>query len=154
MTEASSARYLHLAAHGTDYPAAPAFACLYFTGENGSDGRLFAHQVVRYDLRGIDIVTLSACESALGRADVSDNLRGLASSFLQAGVRAVVAALWPVSAAASTAFFTAFYSALAQNRSPLDSFRTAQTQTRRQYPGFKDWGAFTFIGNWRKGHDA
>jgi CHAT domain-containing protein len=154
MTEASGARYLHLAAHGTDYPAAPAFACLYFTGENGSDGRLFAHQVVRHDLRGIDIVTLSACESALGRADVSDNLRGLASSLLQAGSRAVVAALWPVSAAASTAFFTAFYSALAQNKSPIDSFRTAQTQTRGQHPGFKDWGAFTFIGNWRKGHDA
>jgi CHAT domain-containing protein len=154
MLEATNARYLHLAAHGADYPAAPAFACLYFSDDNGSDGRLFAYQVVCHDLRGIDIVTLSACESALGRADFLDNLRGLASSFLQAGAGAVVAALWPVSAAASTAFFTAFYSALAQNRSPLDSFRTAQTQTREKYPGFKDWGAFTFIGNWRKGLDA
>lgn len=154
MSEASGARYLHLAAHGRDYPAAPAFACLYFTGKSGSDGRLFAHQVVRHDLRGIDIVTLSACESALGRADVSDNLRGLASSFLQAGARAVVAALWKVPVAASTVFFTSFYSALAQDGSQLDSFRAAQTETRRKYPGFNGWGAFTYMGGWRKGHDA
>ncbi len=154
MSEARGARYLHLAAHGADYPAAPAFACLYFTPESGSDGRLFAHQVIRHGLQGIEVVTLSACESALGRADVSDNLRGLASSFLQAGARAVVAALWPVSAAASTAFFTAFYSALAQGNTPLDSFRTAQIDTRGQYPGFKDWGGFTFIGAWKKGSNA
>jgi CHAT domain-containing protein len=154
MSEARSARYLHLAAHGTDYPAAPAFSCLYFTGDSGSEGRLFAHHVVRHDLRGIDVVTLSACESALGRTDASDNLRGLTSSFLQAGAGAVVAALWRVSALASSAFFTAFYSALAEGRSQLNSFRTAQNATRRQFPGFKDWGAFTFIGDWRKGHDA
>jgi hypothetical protein len=147
---AESARYLHLVAHGSDYPAAPAFQCLYLTPDQEGDGRLFAYEVVQHDLSGVDLVTLSACESALGRVDASDNPRGLIAAFLQAGAHAVVAALWPVTPAVSMTFFTALYSARAKGSDVLTSYRIAQLETRQRHSGYRDWGAFIFTGDWRE----
>ncbi|MFF2043572.1 CHAT domain-containing protein [Kitasatospora sp. NPDC058170] len=142
-------RYLHLAAHGSHSPVAPWFQCLYLNPpQDGADGRLFAHEVVSADLRGVELVTLSACESALGRFDLGDGLRGLPAAFLLAGARAVVGCLWPVRTETATSFFAALYRALAAGRGPLEAFRLAQTETRAHHPQYRDWGAFTYSGSW------
>jgi CHAT domain-containing protein len=144
---AEHARYLHIAAHGTDYAPAPSFQCLFLDGEAGRDGRMYAHQVLRHDLRGLRLVTLSACESALGRADAGGNLHGMVSAFLRAGAGAVVAALWPVATDVSVVFFVELYAALRLGVAPVDAFRAAQTVARERHPGYKDWGAFVFVGD-------
>ncbi|MFG3055898.1 CHAT domain-containing protein [Kitasatospora sp. NPDC048239] len=142
-------RYLHLAAHGSHSPVAPWFQCLYLNPpQDGADGRLFAHEVVSADLRGVELVTLSACESALGRFDLGDGLRGLPAAFLLAGARAVVGCLWPVRTETATSFFAALYRVLAEGRAPLEAFRLAQTETRARHPQYRDWGAFTYSGSW------
>jgi CHAT domain len=70
-----TSRYLHLAAHGTQDVDAPLFARVYLAG-----GALHAYQILERDLRGTELVTLSACESALPLYDFLDNLHGLAPS--------------------------------------------------------------------------
>ncbi|MFE5587174.1 CHAT domain-containing protein [Kitasatospora sp. NPDC056531] len=65
--------------------AAPAFQCLYLAPDQRSDGRLHAHELLGLELRGLDLVTLSACETALGRFDASDNPRGLPAALLLSG---------------------------------------------------------------------
>ena len=96
-----------------------------------------------------EILTLSACETALGRFDAGDNLRGLPASFLLAGARAVVGTLWPVETNASALFFTEFYGAVHDGAVPLDAFAAAQRATRARFPAYRDWGAFAFSGDWR-----
>jgi len=142
-------RYIHIAAHGAQNVDSPAFHCLFLSSADKSDGRLYAHDITKCDLRGVELVTLSACESALFRFDVNDNLYGLAAAFLRGGARVVVGALWPVKAEVASWFFVVFYSEIAAGHDKLFSYRQAQSATRLKYPEYRDWAAFTFMGDWR-----
>jgi hypothetical protein len=141
----TTARFVHVSAHGEHDPAAPAFQCLYMMPGDGGDGRVFAHEVLDLDLRGLELLTLGACETALGRFDAADNLRGLPAAFLLAGVRRMVGTLWPVHPEASKRFFSELYGAIADEAGILDAFRVAQDKTRSQFPRYGDWGAFYLI---------
>jgi hypothetical protein len=140
----AQARYVHVAAHGSHNEWAPWFQCLYLSG-----GRVFAHDILRTDLRGVELVTLSACESALGRFDLNDNLRGLPAALLSAGATAVIGCLWPVHPTVATDFFHHLYERLAVDPDRRAAFRAAQQRTRDRHPAYRDWGTFTFVGNWR-----
>ena len=70
-------RYVHLSTHGKHNVYAPSFQCLFLTPDQTSDGRFYAHELLSLDLAGLEVITLSACETALGRYDSADNLRGL-----------------------------------------------------------------------------
>ena len=143
-------RFVHIAAHGSHVEEAPAFQCIYLDPGSQGDGRLFAHHIAQLDLRGVELVTLSACESALGRFDVSDNLRGLPAALLAAGASAVVGAMWPVEPDMATTFFTTLYARLAAGGDRLAAFRDAQVATRRSHPEYRDWGAMSYVGDWRE----
>ncbi|MFF4160580.1 CHAT domain-containing protein [Streptomyces sp. NPDC001678] len=146
-----SARYVHVAAHGAHNEWAPWYQCLFLAPdpETGDDGRVFAHDILRTDLRGVELVTMSACESALGRFDINDNLHGLPAAFLSAGAAAIVGCLWPVAPDVATGFFGALYEQLAIDPDRRTAFHIAQSQTRARFPSYRDWGAFCFIGDWR-----
>ncbi|MFF9818537.1 CHAT domain-containing protein [Streptomyces sp. NPDC014006] len=151
LARAEGARYVHVAAHGAHSQDASWFQCLYLNppGE-GADGRLFGHQVLTHDLRGVDLVTLGACESALGRFDLADNPRGLPAAFLLAGARAVVGCLWPVRTDSATCFFGELYGHLTAHHDTVGAFRHAQTVTRARFPQYRDWGAFAYHGGWTR----
>ncbi|MEU8658842.1 CHAT domain-containing protein [Actinoplanes philippinensis] len=140
----AQARYVHVAAHGSHNEWAPWFQCLYLSG-----GPVFAHDILRTDLRGVELVTLSACESALGRFDLNDNLRGLPAALLSAGATTVIGCLWPVHPSVATDFFHHLYERLAAGADRRAAFRAAQQRTRDRHPAYRDWGAFTFVGHWR-----
>ena len=116
--------------------------------ESDGDGILNAYELLRLDLRGLDLVTFSACETALGRFDPADNLRGIPAALLIAGVSTIVGTLWNVETETSTFFFTAFYRVLKETGSKKTAFRQAQAETRERYPKYRDWGAFQLIGAW------
>lgn len=143
-----TAECVHLAAHGRHNIEAPAFQCLYLASGGGSDGRLEAHELLSTDMRGTRILTLSACETALGRFDAADNLRGLPACFLLAGVPTIIGTLWPVDTDASRLFFTRFYGGVREGVELLDAFAAAQNATRKQFPAYRDWGPFYFMGDW------
>lgn len=107
-----------------------------------------AHELLGMDLRGLELVTLSACETALGRFDVADNLRGLTATLLRAGARAIVGTLWPVETGTSTDFFTAVYTELGRGTTIGRAYSVAQQTTRRVHPQYRDWGAFVLLGSW------
>ncbi len=145
----AGARYAHIAAHGAHNEWAPWYQCLFLSPEGDDDGRVFAHDILQADLRGVELVTMSSCESALGRFDLNDNLRGLPAAFLAAGASAVIGCLWPVNPDAATAFFATLYARLAEDPDRRAAFRAAQVATHDRYPAYRDWGAFCFIGDWR-----
>ena len=141
------AAMVHIATHGGYDAYAPAFQTLYLSpDEKHPDGRLYAHELLGSDLRGLDLVTLSACQTALGRFDVSGNLRGLPASLLLAGAATVIGTLWPVRDPVARAFFGTLYTALRDGAAKLDAFTAAQAAVGRQFPQYRDWGCFIYTG--------
>jgi CHAT domain-containing protein len=67
-----------------------------------------------------ELVTLSACETALGRPGGGDGLLGFAQAFLAAGSRAVCLSLWKVDDTATALLMTRFYQNLLGKRPGLD----------------------------------
>jgi hypothetical protein len=149
LTELADARYVHVAAHGAHNEWASWYQCLFLSPDQDNDGRVFAHDVLQADLRSVELVTMSSCESALGRFDVNDNLRGLPAAFLSAGASAVIGCLWPVHPQVATEFFGTLYERLARTSDRRAAFRAAQTAVRARHPAYRDWGSFCFIGDWR-----
>jgi len=91
------------------------------------DGILTAEEVQSLDLRGTDLVVLSACETGLGLHEYGQGVLGLQRAFQAAGARAVVASLWRVDDAATTVLMEQFYTNLWSKKMPkLEALRQAQ----------------------------
>jgi hypothetical protein len=147
-TALRSARRIHVATHGLHAVSAPSFQRVYLSPDAAHDGVLFAHELLSHDLRGLDLLTLSACETALGRIDIGDNLRGLPANAFIAGASTVVGTLWPVETGAARTFFEALYTEVRGGADKRRAFHRAQLATRKLYPWYCDWGAFCYTGRW------
>jgi tetratricopeptide (TPR) repeat protein len=112
-------RYLHLATHGQGDDVASFQSALILTrpakepkerlNEPYLDGRLTAAEVLKYWKLDAELVTLSACESGLGRRGGGDGLLGFAQAFLYAGSRSVCLSLWQVDDTATALLMDRFY---------------------------------------------
>jgi CHAT domain-containing protein/tetratricopeptide (TPR) repeat protein len=106
-----------------------------------------------YDLRlPAELVILSACQTAVGKAVPGEGLIGLARAFMYAGARRVVASLWPVDEAATAELMATFTRELLQKqRAPAEALRRAQravaAQPRWRAPFY--WAGFVVQGDWR-----
>ena len=91
------------------------------------DGILTAEEVQALDLRGTELVVLSACETGLGMLEDGQGVLGLQRAFQAAGARAVVASLWKVDDAATGVLMERFYTNLWDKKLPkLEALRQAQ----------------------------
>lgn len=113
------------------------------------DGLLTALEVAGMDLHGTDLVTLSACDTALGEVKAGEGVFGLRRAFALAGARHLMMSLWPVSDQITAQQMISFYKLYGNGASPAKALRAAQLQTiaelRRQTGGQAQaslWGAF------------
>lgn len=154
LAELATADVVHLAVHGTMDQDAPWLHCLYLTPDEDDDGRVFAHDFLELDLSGVRLVTVAACESALGRFDRADNVRGVPAALITAGVQAVVGCLWAVRPEPATYFYHFLHRRAGQAEDLERAFREALAATRAHYPQYRDWGAFTYLLGRSKGAEA
>jgi CHAT domain-containing protein len=98
-------RRVHVATHAEFLPGGPGQSRLY-TGEGSIPLRDFASLRSRRQDNPLDLISLSACRTALGDADSELGFAGLA---LQAGARSAIGSLWYVDDVATSAFFVHFY---------------------------------------------
>ena len=143
----SSSGRIHVATHGFHNVAAPSFQALYMHPEGQDSGAIFAYDLLSLDLRNLDLITLSACETALGRFDRLENFRGLPAVLLMRGARTMVGTLWSVETNCAQYFFSVLYEQLEAKKTKLDAFCSAQNLTRSYYPSYRDWGAFYLMGD-------
>lgn len=151
LAELTTADVVHIAVHGTLDQDAPWMHCLYLAPDRDDDGRVFAYDFLEADLRGVRLITLAACDSALGRFDRADNVRGIPSALITAGAQAVVGCLWPVRSEPATYFYHHMHHRIAQGTDPERAFRESQLATRARHPHYRDWGAFTYLCGRSKG---
>jgi CHAT domain-containing protein len=138
---------LHFASHGVFEPDAPLRSGLLLAKGKETDGRLTVSDLYKMRLDA-DLVTLSACETALGKVASGDDVVGLTRGFFYAGARTIVSTLWDIADVPTEKLILSFY----RNLTSVDkreALRRAQIETRKNYPSPKYWAAFELAGSGR-----
>ena len=112
--------------------------------ESIEDGVLTAREISHMDLRGTDLVVLSACETGLGEIS-SEGVFGLQRSFKQAGVKTLLMSLWQVNDQATRFMMTKFYSGLLGGKDKSAAFLDAKRKCKEQFPEPRYWAAFIML---------
>ncbi len=139
-------RYLHFATHGTFDAEKPLSSGLLMSSDSENDGTLTVGEL--YDLRlPADLVTLSACETALGKVANGDDVVGFTRGFLYAGTSSIVSSLWKVDDKATSILMQEFYKSLKESdkRSALRLAQLKVKDTYNSHPYF--WAAFQITGS-------
>lgn len=119
-----------------------------------NEGLLTAEEVATLDLRGVDWVVLSACESGVADTWAREGRLGLTRAFHLAGAHAVIASLWPIDDDATVALMARLYAARAAGvTSAGEAMRRASCDViaARRAAGLDThpfaWAAFTPSGD-------
>ena len=144
---------IHLATHGFFNKANPLFSGVELQPDGKNDGRLEVYEILGLHLRA-QLVTLSACETALGggyftEIPAGDEFVGLTRAFLSAGATAVVATLWQVNDSSTAQLMRNFYGQVFEQPAPR-SLAIAQRSMLHGDSGHRHpyyWSAFVVVGN-------
>ena len=113
------------------------------------DGILTAKEIANVDLRGLDLVVLSACQTGLGDISQGEGVFGLQRGFKKAGANSILMSLWEVNDEATQILMTQFYKNLVSGQSKRQSLRSAQKYLREYNNGCynepKYWAAFILL---------
>ena len=144
-------RIVHLAVHG--------FADSRFPERSGlvlgidrtprDNGLLQIPEIMRLHFNA-DLVTLSACDTGVGKVEGEEGITNLAEAFLVSGAKAVVASLWSADDTFTSDLMKRFYTHLAQGEDKATALRAAKLDLLAKYgtqvsPYY--WGAFVLIGD-------
>jgi len=136
-------------------------------GHRVYDGLLSAREIVREWRLEADLVTLSACQTGLGKIVGGEGYVGLAHAFLQAGARSLLVSLWKVEDTATSLLMLRFYEnwlgeyddergghrgepmskaeALQEAKQWLRNYTDEYGRRPYEHPYY--WSAFTLIGD-------
>lgn len=143
----SAAPILHIATHGQFSSQAEQTFILAWD-QPITSGRF--SQLIRArapQLEQLELLVLSACETAVGDKRAALGLAGLA---IQSGARSTLASLWLIDDESTPFLMTQFYRNLKLDLSKAAALRQAQLsllQGRYRHPRF--WAAFVLLGNWQ-----
>jgi CHAT domain-containing protein/Tfp pilus assembly protein PilF len=114
---------LHIATHGKFDPTNPKGSFLVL----GNGEKLPIADISTLDYSKLDLVVLSACQTALGNPDQDGTeIPGISSHFLNNGAASVMASLWSVDDSSTALMMQSFYRNLSQNKPKNEALRQAQ----------------------------
>jgi CHAT domain-containing protein len=144
-------RYTHFATHAiitNEIPYIMEPSLIMSAGYKPMDHFLRASEIERLDLRGVDLVVLSACNTGIDLNYGSGGIAGIAKSFIIAGAKNVILALWSIEDKATSEFMTRLYSEILKGRSVREALSITKhgfTKSKNyRHPYF--WGPFVIYG--------
>jgi len=143
-------RIIHIAAHGVSDFVEPDRAGLVLASAGPSDDGFWQAREIRRTRLAADLVTLSACDTGVGRLQGEEGIMNLARSFLVAGAKSVLASLWEVDDRSTATLMAHFYKHVASGQTIAASLRDAQKEMLTEFgneakPYF--WSGFMVIGD-------
>ena len=115
--------------------------------------RLTSSKVMGLDLRGTELVVLSACETGLGTVQNGEGVFGLRRALQIAGARSVLMSLWAVPDRETGELMALFYERWLSGKEKHQALREAQIEMRSRVktrygsdiPYY--WAAFVLVGD-------
>ncbi len=114
---------------------------------DGENGLLSASEASLLNLRGTELVVLSACETGRGEVKNSEGVYGLRKAFSDAGAANTIMSLWKVDDKVTQEFMTRFYEIWLEEQTTIrEAFNRTQLEFKAKYPQPYYWGAFVLVG--------
>lgn len=158
LLELKSPKILHLATHGffinddrIPNPMLKSGIVLsganYNAFHNDKDyGIVTALKLSGLNLKGTDLVVLSACSTGVIDLNSTENISGLSKAFIQAGAKNVIMSLWEVDDMKTMEFMSSFYQESQKNNNYAKALRASKLKMIEEnlHPYF--WSAFILNG--------
>jgi CHAT domain-containing protein len=121
---------------------------------SADDGYLTAKEAAQLQLRGTELVVLSACDTASGEQQSGEGLFGLQRALSVAGARSTLLSLWKVDDDATAFFMERYYSLLKQGKGRMEALLAVQEEFRTKpfpkkknaWEDYRYWAAFQLVG--------
>ncbi|MDH4057796.1 MAG: CHAT domain-containing protein, partial [Cyclobacteriaceae bacterium] len=103
---------VHLATHGIVDENNPELSCIFLqTDSEAEDGNLFSGEIYNLRLKA-DLVTLSACQTGLGKISKGEGVIGLSRALVYAGANNIIVSFWSVGDKSTAKLMSDFYKLL------------------------------------------
>lgn len=149
----SDSRYIHIATHGFVNEDTPELSGLLLAQDSTikEDGILYSGEIYNLKLKS-DLVTLSACETGLGKISSGEGVIGLSRALLYAGTKNIIVSLWKVADHSTSVLMMDFYEELLKHpeESKVDALYKAKIDMIKlnngKYASPFYWSPFILIG--------
>lgn len=151
--EKLSKRIVHFATHGVLDASAPLESYIQLAAADSPElSHLTLGEIGGLPFNKVDLVTLSACETAVGNKEPDGGeVTTLAHAFSSAGATTVLASLWSVGDESTKEFMMEFYRQLAAGQSKAAALQSAQIKLLKSAKFSRPlyWAPFVLMGDWR-----
>ena len=110
------------------------------------DGIVTSEKLVGLNLRGTDLVVLSACNTGVGDIEAGEGIFGLERAFILSGAKTLVVSLWSVPSKETTEMMSDFYKLLSEGKTKGNALKEAKLEMLKKKSNPFYWGAFVMIG--------
>jgi CHAT domain-containing protein len=141
---------LHFATHGIVDEDNPELSCLFLQSDSeAEDGNLYSGEIYNLHLNA-NLVTLSACQTGLGKISKGEGVIGLSRALVYAGAKNIIVSFWSVADESTSELMTNFYQTLLQKESMSfsEGLRESKLELIRKgkYAAPYYWAPFILIG--------
>jgi CHAT domain-containing protein/tetratricopeptide (TPR) repeat protein len=141
---------VHLATHGIVDEENPDLSRIFLQNNSqAEDGNLYSGEIYNLHLNA-NLVTLSACQTGLGKISKGEGVIGLSRALVYAGAKNIIVSFWSVADESTSELMTGFYQSLLQgkNISFADGLKEAKLEliTKEKYAAPYYWAPFILIG--------
>ena len=133
---------MHAAVHVTLDELDPMLSALKLSASGLESGDVYARDFLSLNLNQVNLVTLSACNSGVGRIAPGDEFYGFKRSILLSGAKALALTFWSVDDESTAELMTRFYRHLREGKLPAHvALQKAQMELMHSY-----WASFMLVG--------
>ena len=126
LRQGPAAGYIHFAVHSILDEQQPYYSALVLSPDAESGGLLQTYEIMKTRLSA-RLVTLSSCETALGKLYKGEGLLGLRRAFLMAGAESVVVSFWSIDDS-TAGFMEIFYGNIGRGQPVAEALRNSKLQ--------------------------
>lgn len=140
---------VHFATHGIVNENNPELSCIFLQSDSDAeDGNLFSGEIYNLHLKA-DLVTLSACQTGLGKISKGEGVIGLSRALVYAGANNIIVSFWSVGDNSTAELMADFYRLLLENPTINYSENLRQAKLnliKGKYATPYYWAPFVLIG--------
>lgn len=141
---------VHFATHGIVDEENPELSRIFLQNNTeAEDGNLYSGEIYNLHLNA-NLVSLSACQTGLGKISKGEGVIGLSRALVYAGAKNLIVSFWSVADESTAELMTSFYQTLLQNQNETfsDGLRDAKLKMieKGNYAAPYYWAPFILIG--------